>query len=95
MPISTDEVEAIARLARLSIDVSDVPEYADRLSRILNFVEQMSTTDTEGIDPIAHPLEVAGRSRQDEVTEHDERETFQAQAPDVENGLYLVPKVIE
>ena len=95
MPISNDEVKAIAQLARISIAASDVSEYADRLSRILGFVDQMNSVDTQGVDPIAHPLELSGRARTDEVTERDQRETFQEQAPEVENGLYLVPKVIE
>ena len=95
MPISNDEVKAIAQLARISFDASDVSEYADRLSRILGFVDQMNSVDTQGVDPIAHPLELSGRSRTDEVTDRDQRETFQEQAPEVEKGLYLVPKVIE
>ncbi len=95
MSISADEVKAIARLARLSIDASDIPTYADQLSRILIFVEQMNAADTDGVDPMAHPLDLTARLRPDAVTERDEREVLQVHAPQVENGLYIVPKVID
>jgi aspartyl-tRNA(Asn)/glutamyl-tRNA(Gln) amidotransferase subunit C len=95
MSISADEVRAIARLARLAIDDSDIPGYADHLSRILAFVEQMNAAETNDIEPLAHPLDLAARLRPDRVTEMNERDLFQARAPQVENGLYLVPKVIE
>ena len=95
MSISADEVKAIARLARLSIDPSDIPEYAAHLSRILTFVEQMNAADTNGVEPMAHPLDLAARLRRDTITEGNDRETFQVHAPQVENGLYMVPKVIE
>jgi aspartyl-tRNA(Asn)/glutamyl-tRNA(Gln) amidotransferase subunit C len=95
MSISADQVTAIARLARISIDASDIPEYAEQLSRILSFVEQMNRADTNGIEPMAHPLDLAARLRPDKTTERNERDEFQVNAPQVENGLYLVPKVIE
>ena len=95
MSISADEVKAIARLARISIDASDIPEYAEQLSRILSFVDQMNAADTNGIEPMAHPLDLTARLRPDSITEQNERETFQVHAPQVEDGLYLVPKVIE
>ena len=95
MPISTFEVTAMARLARLAIAPDDIPGYAEQLSGILAFVAQMNTVDTTGVEPLAHPLELTARLRADEVTETDQRERFQALAPQVERGLYLVPKVIE
>ncbi|MCZ6663845.1 MAG: Asp-tRNA(Asn)/Glu-tRNA(Gln) amidotransferase subunit GatC [Gammaproteobacteria bacterium] len=95
MSISTDEVKAIARLARLAIDDSAIPGYADQLSRILTFIEQMNQAETDGIEPMAHPLDLNVRLRPDRVTEKDERDLFQAQAPQIKNGLYLVPKVID
>jgi aspartyl-tRNA(Asn)/glutamyl-tRNA(Gln) amidotransferase subunit C len=88
-------VEKIAHLARLSIDEAHVPEYAKNLSDILHLVEQMSAVNTEGVVPMAHPLEMEQRLRPDEVTEENQRERFQANGPQVEDGLYLVPKVIE
>lgn len=95
MSISADEVASIARLARLEIDPDDVPGYAAQLSRILDLVAQMDAVPTDGVAPMAHPLDLSARLRADEITESDERERFQAHAPAVEDGLYLVPKVIE
>ncbi len=95
MTVSADDVRRIARLARLAIDDQDIPGYADQLSRILALVEQMNAADTSGLEPLSHPLGLAQRLRPDEVTEDNRREQFQAHAPRVEAGLYLVPKVIE
>lgn len=95
MSLDATEVEKIAHLARLGIEEKDVPEYATNLSNILDLVEQMSAVDTNGVDPMAHPLELAQRLRADEVTESDQREHFQEHAPRVEDGLFIVPQVIE
>jgi aspartyl-tRNA(Asn)/glutamyl-tRNA(Gln) amidotransferase subunit C len=95
MSLSREDVEKIAHLARLAIDESDIPRYAKDLSNILDLVEQMNAVDTTGIEPMAHPFDASQRLRDDTVTETNERERFQAVAPQVENGLYLVPKVIE
>mgnify|MGYP001821064711 CR=1 FL=1 len=95
MSLDTDDVKAIARLARLKIDEADVPIYATNLSSILDLVEQMNSVDTEGVVPMSHPLDVVQRLREDVVTETDEREAFQQVAPATQDGLYLVPKVIE
>jgi aspartyl-tRNA(Asn)/glutamyl-tRNA(Gln) amidotransferase subunit C len=95
MALDASQVEKIAHLARLGIDAEDIPEYARNLSDILAFVEQLETVDTTLVVPLAHPLDAVQRLRADEVTESDQRETFQADAPQTEAGLYLVPKVIE
>ncbi len=95
MSLDKTQVEKIAHLARLQIDPADVPEYATNLSNILDLVEQMGVVDTEGVDPMAHPTDAMQRLREDVVTETDQRDRFQSIAPQVENGLYLVPKVIE
>jgi aspartyl-tRNA(Asn)/glutamyl-tRNA(Gln) amidotransferase subunit C len=95
MSLDKTEVEKIAHLARLQIDPADVPAYATNLSNILDLVEQMDAVDTEGVNPMAHPTDTVQRLREDAVTESDQRDEFQAIAPQVENGLYLVPKVIE
>lgn len=95
MSLDASEVEKIAHLARLGINEEDVPAYAENLSRILDLVEQMNSVNTEGVVPMAHPLELAQRLRPDEVVEENQREHFQEVAPQVEDGLYLVPKVIE
>lgn len=95
MSLSAAEVNKIAWLARIAIDPDKVDAYARDLSGILEFVEQMGAVDTSSVDPMAHPLDQAQRLRPDEVREADQRELFQAHAPLVEAGLYLVPKVIE
>ena len=95
MSLDKTQVEKIAHLARLQIDPADIPAYATNLSNILDLVEQMDAVDTEGVDPMAHPTDAVQRLREDVVTENDQRDQFQVIAPQVENGLYLVPKVIE
>lgn len=93
--LTADDVKKIAHLARLGIDDKDVEAYARDLSGMLDLMTQMSELNTEGVQPMAHPLDQVQRLRPDVVTEHDQREQFQAIAPQVEAGLYLVPKVIE
>ncbi len=95
MALTAEEVNKIAYLARLGIDEKDVDSYAKELSGILNLVEQMSSVNTEKVSPMAHPMDQVQRLRADEVTEANQRTLFQEQAPEVEAGLYLVPKVID
>ena len=95
MELDQADIHRIAHLARLQIEDQDIPEYVRNLSDILGFVEQMNDVETGEVTPMAHPLDATQRLRQDIVTEVDEREKFQAIAPQVEEGLYLVPKVIE
>ncbi len=95
MSLQKEDVEKIAHLARLAIDEADIPDYARNLSNILDLVERMSAIDTEAVTPMAHPLDMPQRLRDDVVSEKNQRERFQKIAPQVENGLYLVPQVIE
>ena len=95
MSLDVDDIKAIAKLARLKIDEADVPSYATNLSNILDLVEHMNAVDTEGVVPMSHPLDVAQRLRDDIVTETDRRDELQKNAPAVEDGLFLVPRVIE
>ena len=95
MSLSKDEVENIAHLARISLNNEDIPLYSRHLSDILDFVEQMNSVDTTNIIPMAHPLDAVARLRPDVVSENNQRDHFQMVAPQVEDGLYLVPKVIE
>lgn len=95
MPLDALQVKKIAHLARLKITEQDAQAYADSLSRILGLIEQMNAVDTAAVAPMAHPSDKALRLRADTVTETNQREKFQAIAPKVEAGLYLVPKVIE
>jgi len=95
MSLSSDDVAKIAHLARLAVDPADTESLSRDLSNILDLVEQMQAVDTEGVQPMAHPLEMRQRLRRDEVTETNQRELYQSNAPQAENGLFLVPKVIE
>jgi len=95
MSLARDDVEKIAHLARLAVDEDELDSVAAGLSDILQMVEQMSAVDTEGVTPMAHPLHMVQPLRPDQVTEENQRELFQSIAPQTEDGLYLVPKVIE
>lgn len=95
MSLQKKDVEKIAHLARLAMDDSQAEEYARSLSNILTLVERMGAVNTDHVQPMAHPQDMHQRLRADEVTETNQREHFQAIAPQVEDGLYLVPKVIE
>lgn len=95
MTLKIEDVKNIAHLARLEIREQDIEQYARDLSSILELVDQMNQVDTEGVLPMAHPMDAPQRLREDEVTETNQREKFQSIAPDVENGLFRVPKVIE
>jgi aspartyl-tRNA(Asn)/glutamyl-tRNA(Gln) amidotransferase subunit C len=95
MALERSDVEKIAHLARLGLNDADIPRTTEALNSILELVSQMQAVDTRGIEPLAHPLEASQRLRADVVTERNNRETYQAIAPAVEKGLYLVPKVIE
>lgn len=95
MTLDKNTIEKIAYLSRLRIEEDDIPHYAQKLSNLLDFVGQMDGIDTTEVDPMAHPLAVKQRLRNDQVTETNQRDKFQSIAPQVESGLYLVPKVIE
>jgi aspartyl-tRNA(Asn)/glutamyl-tRNA(Gln) amidotransferase subunit C len=90
------KVREIAHLARLELQDVEIPVYQDSLSRILSLVGELDRAETAGVAPMAHPLaDLAQRLRADEVTERNNVERYQANAPRVEAHLYLVPKVIE
>ena len=95
MRLGSEEVAQIAHLARLAVSEDELASVASDLSNILELVEQLSSVDTRGVIPMAHPLHMTQRLREDEVSERDQREHFQSIAPRAEQGLYLVPKVIE
>lgn len=95
MSIEVDEVKKIAKLACLNVDEADLQSYATNLSNILDLVAQMETVDTTGVTPMSHPFDAVQRLREDVVTDFNRREDFQAIAPKTEDGLYLVPKVID
>jgi aspartyl-tRNA(Asn)/glutamyl-tRNA(Gln) amidotransferase subunit C len=96
MSLTRKDVEGIAHLARLEITEAELPVYTDSLSKILSFVEQLGAAETGEIEPMAHPLEgESQRLRPDAVTERDQHEKYQKNAPAVAGALYVVPKVIE
>ncbi len=95
MSLERSDVEKIAHLARLGVSEDELDSVVSDLSNILDLVEQLSAVDTTGVVPMAHPLHMAQRLREDVVTENDQRQLFQSIAPEAEEGLYLVPKVIE
>jgi aspartyl-tRNA(Asn)/glutamyl-tRNA(Gln) amidotransferase subunit C len=95
MSLDKADIDKIAWLARISISEEDTSNYLHDVSNILELVEKMNNVDTDNIEPLAHPLELTARLRDDRVTETDQRAQFQEIAPAVDNGHYLVPKVIE
>ena len=95
MSLDKDQVQHIAKLARLRLADEEFGETVEKLSRIVDFVDQLSQAATSDVVPMAHPLDAAQRLRPDEVTEADDRDHVQKNAPATEGGLYLVPKVIE
>ena len=99
MPLDLDQIRRIARLARIAVSDVEALQTAERLNGLLAMIERMQAVDTTGIEPMAHALEAqqAGgqRLREDKAVEADRRADFQAQAPAVEGGLYLVPRVVE
>ena len=95
MAITSKDVRNIANLAKLHVQEADIERYQQDLSKILDFVEQIEQVDVEGIEPMAHPQEMVQRLRADQATEKDQRDKFQAIAPTTQDGLYLVPKVID
>ena len=95
MAIEQDEIEKIAELARIRIGDEQIGELTQRIADILSMVDQLQAVDTSGVEPMSSPLDATATLRADEVTESNRRDAFQAIAPAVEGGLYLVPKVID
>lgn len=95
MAIDQHEIEKIAQLARIRIADDQVGEVTARIAEILSMVDRLQAVDTAAVEPMANPLDDTQRLRPDAVTEDNRREDFQAIAPAVEDGLYLVPRVID
>lgn len=95
MALDKNDVEKIAHLARLQINDTDITEVAQRVSNILGMIDQMQSVDTSTVSAMAHPFDTGQRLRADQVTESNQRDYYQKIAPATQNGLYLVPKVIE
>ena len=95
MSLSPDQIERLARLARIALAPAEESAVVGQLNRVLGLIDQMRAVDTAGIEPMSHPLDVAQRQRADVVDQVDQHELFQSVAPAVEAGLYLVPRVLE
>ncbi len=99
MSLSPEDIHRLAKLARIDLAASEAASTLGQLNNIFSLVEQLQAVDTAGIAPLSHPLATLGeiglRLRVDQVTESDQREANMANAPQQENGLFLVPKVIE
>jgi len=93
--LSEDQVARIADLARLELTPDEARGVREQLNGILAMIDEMKAVDTAGVEPMSHPQAAMQRLRDDRATEPDQRESFQAIAPATEDGLYLVPKVIE
>jgi aspartyl-tRNA(Asn)/glutamyl-tRNA(Gln) amidotransferase subunit C len=93
--LSADDIRRLCRLARLEITPAEIADVSTKLSSIVAMVDQLQAVDTAGVSPMAHPLDRPQRLRADQVTDVDQHELYQRNAPLVERDLYLVPKVIE
>ncbi|WP_078084188.1 Asp-tRNA(Asn)/Glu-tRNA(Gln) amidotransferase subunit GatC [Microbulbifer mangrovi] len=95
MAVDAQTVEKLAELARIAISEETIDEVSNRLGDVLQLVDQLQAVNTDGVEPMAHPLDAVQVLRKDEVTEPNRRDEFLALAPQTEAGLYLVPKVID
>jgi aspartyl-tRNA(Asn)/glutamyl-tRNA(Gln) amidotransferase subunit C len=93
--LSKQDIEYIAHLARLEIGEDEVPDYEAKLGKIIEFIEELEQSDTGDLLPMAHPLDMSQRLRADEVTATNQREYYQQNATEKQDGLYVVPRVIE
>jgi aspartyl-tRNA(Asn)/glutamyl-tRNA(Gln) amidotransferase subunit C len=95
MALTLEDVKRVADLARLAIDETEARSVLSQINDVFRLIAEMQAVDTRGVETMAHALDVVQRLREDKVTESDQHELFQSVAPQVENGLYLVPRVIE
>lgn len=95
MSLNTQDIKRIAHLARIEVNDDEAQATLNKLTGIMALIEEMQAVNTEGIAPMSHSQDVTQRLREDQVTETNQRELYQSIAPSVEDGLYLVPKVIE
>ncbi|MBT5560323.1 MAG: Asp-tRNA(Asn)/Glu-tRNA(Gln) amidotransferase subunit GatC [Proteobacteria bacterium] len=95
MTINNEDVQKIARLARLEVSENQAIKFSGELEKILHLVEKMEACDTASVEPMTHPFDAALRLREDKITETNQRDKFQTIAPATQDGLYLVPKVID
>jgi aspartyl-tRNA(Asn)/glutamyl-tRNA(Gln) amidotransferase subunit C len=95
MALSLDDVRRVATLARIEVTETEAQTVLGKLNGVFGMIEAMQKIDTTGVEPMSHAQDIPLRLREDKVTETDQRELFQSIAPQVEGGLYLVPRVID
>lgn len=95
MIIKREEIEKLATLSRIAIDEKTITDVTERLSSVLDLVDQLKTANTDSVQGISRPFQVSQRLREDKVTESNQRDKFQAIAPATDNGLFTVPKMID
>jgi aspartyl-tRNA(Asn)/glutamyl-tRNA(Gln) amidotransferase subunit C len=95
MSLTLEQVRRVAHLARIEVSDAEAQSTLGHLNGIFTLIEAMQAVDTKGVEPMAHAQDLSQRLREDRVTESNQRDAFQAVAPETEAGLYLVPKVIE
>ena len=95
MALTLEDVKRVAHLARLAIDEAEARAVLSQINDVFKLIGEMQAVNTRGVEPMSHALDVVQRLREDKVTERDQHTLFQEGAPQVESGLYLVPKVIE
>lgn len=95
MSLDPKDIEKIAHLACLAINKASIPDYVQNLNNILDLVEQINANDTSEIMPMSHPIDINQRLRKDKIVEIDQRDNFQNIAPQIKDGVYLVPQVIK
>jgi aspartyl-tRNA(Asn)/glutamyl-tRNA(Gln) amidotransferase subunit C len=93
--LSKQDIEYIAHLARLEIAAGEIPDYEAKLGKIIEFIDELEQADTDDLLPMAHPLDMSQRLRTDEVTATDQRDYYQENATEKQDGLYIVPRVLE
>jgi aspartyl-tRNA(Asn)/glutamyl-tRNA(Gln) amidotransferase subunit C len=95
LKVTRDVVGKIAELAQLQIRESEIDSVIEKMNQVLDLVEEMQAVDTNGVEPMAHPLDATQILRADRITETNQRDHFQELAPETQDGLYLVPRVVE
>jgi aspartyl-tRNA(Asn)/glutamyl-tRNA(Gln) amidotransferase subunit C len=95
LALSKEDIEYIAHLARLNISAAEIPDYEVKLGKIIEFIDELEAADTGDLLPMAHPLDMVQRLRPDEVTEANHRDSYQTNARETVDGLYVVPRVVD
>jgi aspartyl-tRNA(Asn)/glutamyl-tRNA(Gln) amidotransferase subunit C len=95
MALTLEDVKRVADLARVAIDEAEARAVLSQLNDVFKLIAEMQAVDTRGVEPMSHALDVVQRLREDSVTESDQHALYQSVAPQVDSGLYLVPRVIE